>query len=33
VKESATFSVFITILAVGELLLFMGVVGPHFKMD
>ena len=31
-KESATFSVFITILAVGELLLFMGVVGPHFKM-
>ncbi|RFZ82045.1 ethanolamine permease [Mucilaginibacter terrenus] len=33
VKESAVFSVFITILAVGELLLFMGVVGPHFKMD
>lgn len=33
VKESATFSVFITILAVIELLLFMGVVGPHFKMD
>lgn len=33
VKESATFSVFITILAVGELLLFMGIVGPHFKMD
>ncbi|RYZ99832.1 MAG: ethanolamine permease [Sphingobacteriaceae bacterium] len=33
VKESATFSVFITILAVAELLLFMGVVGPHFKMD
>jgi ethanolamine permease len=32
VKESATFSVFITILAVLELLLFMGVVGPHFKM-
>jgi ethanolamine permease len=32
VKESATFSVFITILAVAELLLFMGVVGPHFKM-
>ena len=32
VKESAAFSVFITILAVGELLLFMGVVGPHFKM-
>ncbi|MBD1392148.1 ethanolamine permease [Mucilaginibacter glaciei] len=33
VKESARFSVFITILAVGELLLFMGVVAPHFKMD
>ncbi|TSD66082.1 ethanolamine permease [Inquilinus sp. KBS0705] len=33
VKESAAFSVFITILAVGELLLFMGVVGPHFKMS
>jgi ethanolamine permease len=33
VKESATFSVFITILAVGELLLFMGVVAPSFKMD
>ncbi|MDT3401782.1 ethanolamine permease [Mucilaginibacter terrae] len=33
VKESATFSVFITILAVAELLLFMGVIGPHFKVD
>jgi ethanolamine permease len=33
VKESAAFSVFITILAVGELLLFMGIIGPHFKMD
>lgn len=32
VKESATFSVFITILAVAELLLFMGIIGPHFKM-
>src|SRR6187402_303960 len=32
VKESATFSVFITILAVAELLLFMGVVAPSFKM-
>jgi len=32
VKESATFSVFITVLAVAELLLFMGVVGPSFKM-
>ena len=33
VKESATFSVIITILAVAELLLFMGVVSPHFKMS
>jgi ethanolamine permease len=33
VKESASFSVFITILAVGELLLFMGVISPHFKMS
>ncbi|WPU91061.1 ethanolamine permease [Mucilaginibacter sabulilitoris] len=33
VKESATFSVFITVLAVAELLLYMGVVSPHFKMD
>lgn len=33
VKESAVFSVFITMLAVAELLIFMGVVGPHFKME
>lgn len=33
IKESAAFSVFITILAVAELLLFMGVIFPHFKMD
>ncbi|WP_295652523.1 ethanolamine permease [uncultured Mucilaginibacter sp.] len=32
IKESAVFSVFITILAVAELLLFMGIIGPHFKM-
>jgi ethanolamine permease len=32
VKESATFSVVITILAVAELLLFMGVVAPSFKL-
>ena len=32
-KESAVFSVVITVLAVAELLLFMGVVGPHFKMS
>jgi len=33
IKESATFSVFITILAVAELLLFMSIVAPHFKMN
>jgi ethanolamine permease len=33
VKESAAFSVFITILAVAELLLYMGVIAPHFKMN
>ncbi|SCW56672.1 ethanolamine permease [Mucilaginibacter sp. NFR10] len=32
VKESATFSVFITILAVVELMLYLGIVSPHFKM-
>ena len=32
IKESAVFSVFITVLAVAELLLFMGVVAPYFKM-
>jgi ethanolamine permease len=33
VKESATFSLVITILAVAELLLFLGIVSPHFKAD
>ena len=32
IKESAIFSVFITLLAVAELLMFMGVVSPHFKL-
>jgi ethanolamine permease len=32
VRESAWFSVFITILAVAELLLFMGIISPRFKM-
>ena len=31
VKESANFSIFITVLAVAELLLFIGIVAPHFK--
>ncbi|RYE19572.1 MAG: ethanolamine permease, partial [Sphingobacteriales bacterium] len=33
VKESAIFSLFITLLAVAELLLFMGIIAPHFKVD
>ncbi|MCD8739795.1 ethanolamine permease [Mucilaginibacter roseus] len=33
IKESAAFSVFITLLAVAELLLFMGIVAPSFKME
>lgn len=33
IKESATFSVWITILAVAELLLFMGIISPYFKMN
>lgn len=32
-KESAAFSVFITLLAVAELLLFMGITAPHFKLN
>jgi ethanolamine permease len=31
VKESAIFSVVITILAIAELLLFMGIIAPHYK--
>lgn len=33
IKESAAFSVFITLLAVAELLLFMGIIAPSFKME
>jgi len=33
IRESAVFSLIVTLLAVGELLLFMGIVAPHFKMD
>ncbi|MCC9136913.1 ethanolamine permease [Pontibacter silvestris] len=33
IKESATFSLVVTLLAVAELLLFMGLVAPHFKAD
>ncbi|QCR22327.1 ethanolamine permease [Pontibacter sp. SGAir0037] len=31
IKESATFSLVVTLLAVGELLLYMGLVAPHFE--
>jgi ethanolamine permease len=33
VKESAIFSLLISVLAVAELLLFMGIIAPSFKMD
>jgi len=32
VRESAGFALIVTLLAVAELLLFMGIVAPHFKM-
>lgn len=33
IKESAIFTLFITLLAVAELLLFTGIVAPHFKIS
>ena len=33
IKESATFSLVVTLLAVGELLLYMGLVAPHFRAE
>jgi len=33
IKESAVFSLIVTLLAVAELLLFMGIVAPGFKMQ
>jgi ethanolamine permease len=33
IKESATFSLVVTLLAVGELLLYLGLVAPHFQAD
>lgn len=33
IKESATFSLFVTILAVAELLVYIGIVAPHFSME
>jgi len=32
IKESAIFNVIVTLLAIGELLLFIGVVSPHFEV-
>ncbi|MGI4820121.1 MAG: ethanolamine permease [Janthinobacterium lividum] len=33
IKESANFSLVVTVLAVVELLLYIGLVAPHFKVD
>lgn len=33
IKESAVFTLIVTLLAVAELLLYLGVTAPHFKMD
>jgi ethanolamine permease len=33
IKESATFSLVVTVLAVAELLVFMGVLAPHFRVS
>jgi ethanolamine permease len=33
IKESAAFSLFVTLLAVAELLIFMGIVAPHFSFN
>jgi ethanolamine permease len=33
IKESAIFSLIVTILAVAELLLFLGIVAPHYKAE
>lgn len=33
IKEAAWFSLIMTLLAIGELVLFIGVVAPHFKLE
>jgi ethanolamine permease len=33
IKESAVFNLVITVLAIAELLVFMGIVAPHFQMQ
>lgn len=33
IKESATFSLVVTLLAVGELLVYIGIVAPHFSYE
>ncbi|HRH61398.1 MAG TPA: ethanolamine permease [Chitinophagaceae bacterium] len=32
IKESAVFNLAVTVLAIGELLIFIGIVAPHFEM-
>lgn len=32
-KESATFTLVVTLLAVGELLIYMGIITPHFRVE
>ncbi|MEX6691293.1 ethanolamine permease [Danxiaibacter flavus] len=33
IKESAVFTLIVTVLAVAELLMFMGIVAPHFSLE
>jgi len=33
IKESAAFSLFITVLAIAELLVYLGIIAPHFSMQ
>lgn len=33
IKESAVFTLVVTLLAVGELLLYMGIIAPHFRIE
>jgi ethanolamine permease len=33
IKESAIFTLIVTLLAVAELLIYMGIIAPHFSMD
>ena len=33
IKESAIFTLIVTLLAIAELLIYMGIIGPHFSME